>query len=510
MFILISLSPEEAFNRANTLLNENKSDSVGYYLSLAYKKYPYEVENVIYLRYLQDSIIGGKLAIEFLKYNKTSEKISIIALNEMIRNKNYSDIPQLLEFYSDTTTIGKVSKFYDFLLSNDYEKAIQVGDEILGKLFAQQHLKLLFGSEIDENEPLNKLIDNFLADFVEFSCSHFFMESCVRYVNFLKKNTTRNKALNLIIYYGYFGLINSSKNFNESISNLERFARVLILNDCNDYNKLTTIFSSVYFETEASYEYEKFLSILDTLSKYCGNTLDKKIKVLRAFGLRGLDRNKEAIDILVSMKDSLIEPHKRYLVLSLVDYGDIELAKKLYEDFKLSDASLLKIRHCEALYNQGKYKEVLKECDEKSPERAYVYFMQSKDTLARNIIDSLLNDIESSNKNYAYYWNRGWFMLLLREIDSSYYYTKIALDMRPNNSFLLMNLGSIYLSKFQVDSAIYYYKKAYETNQKYGNYSEKLFFSTLKSDIELIANIYKIPKSKIRELRNNLKSLNIQ
>ncbi|MCS7245287.1 MAG: hypothetical protein RMJ38_04085 [candidate division WOR-3 bacterium] len=506
MLILINLSPEEAFNRANTLVSENKSDSVGYYLSIAYKKYPYEVENVIYLKYLQDSIIGGKIAVEFLKYNKTSQKISTIALNEMIRSKNYLSIPELLEFHSDTTTIGKISKFYSFLLSNNYEDAIKVGDEILDNFINQRHFKLLF----DEDEPLNKLINNFHADFVEFSCSHFFMESCIKHVNFLSENAARNKALNLIIYYGYFRLISDSKNFNESISNLEKFAKVLILNECKDYNKLTTIFSSVYFETEASYEYEKFLSILDTLSKYCGNFLDKKIKVLKAFALRGLDRNKEAIDILISLKDSLIEPHRRYLVLSLVDYGNMELAKKLYNEFKLNDVSIIKIRHCETLYSQGKYKEVLKECDEMDAERAYVYFMQSKNNLAKEIIDNLLNDIENSNKNYTYYWNKGWFMLLLGKIDSSYYYTKMALDMKPNNSFLIMNLGSIYLSNSQIDSAIYYYKKAYETNKKYGNYYEKLFFNTLKNDIELIANIYKIPKSKIRELRNNLKSLNIQ
>jgi hypothetical protein len=64
--------------------------------------------------------------------------------------------------------------------------------------------------------------------------------------------------------------------------------------------------------------------------------------------------------------------------------------------------------------------------------------------------------------------------------------------MKPNNSFLIMNLGSIYLAKFQIDSALYYYKKAYNVNKEYGNYKESSFFQVLRNDIELISKIYNL------------------
>ncbi|MEO0143501.1 MAG: hypothetical protein ABIL49_07880 [candidate division WOR-3 bacterium] len=505
---LLNLMPEEAFNRANILLNENKYDSVAYYLSVAYEKYPNEVENVIYLKYLQDINIGKKLAMEFVKYNKKSVKISIIAISYFIKEKKYAEISKFLDVYPETTLIGKIASFYKLVEEKNYNNALKIGEDVLNLLLTQKFLSIFYKTEIDSLDPINLLTNNLQEDYLDLTCSNFFIEECVRQSQLIQDAKVREKALNLIIYYGFFRLIYNAENFEKSYKYLLNFTKLLINNDCEDYNKVLTIFSAIYFEKESYDEYNKFLEVVDTLENYCSKKLSGKIKLLKAFAFRGLDRNKEAIEILNSMRDSLNEPLKNFYLTTIISYIDYEYAKKLAKEFNIKDSTILNFldsnTNCELLYNKRDFKNIFKRCSENSPERAYAYFLLSKKDSAIEIINGLIDNLESSNRNYAYYWNRGWFELLLGNIDSSYYYTSEALKMRPNNSFLIMNLGSIYLAKQNVDSAIFYYKKAYETNMKYGNYKKEAFFQTLKNDIELISKIYNIPASILREIKKQV------
>ncbi|MEO0202535.1 MAG: hypothetical protein ABIL37_02275 [candidate division WOR-3 bacterium] len=502
LLYLFNLTPEEAFNRASTLLSENKYDSVSYYLNIAYDRYPNEVENIIYLQYLQDINLGQKLAVNFAKYNKKSARISIIAISYFIEQRNYSEISKFLEFYSETTIIGKVASFYKLVEEKNYSNAIRIGEDILNLLLTQRFLMMFYKSEIDSLDPIFLLTNNLQADFLDLTCSNFFIEECVRQSQLVKNPQIREKALNLVIYYGFFKLIYNAENFQKSYQYLSNYTKFLINNDCNDYNKVLTMFSAIYFENESYDEYNKFLALLDTLESYCYNKLAIKIKLLRAFGVRGLDKNKQAIEILSSIKDSLDEPQKRFYLNLVLTYLDYETAKKLEKEFNIKDSSIL--INCELLYNKRNFKSILKNCPYNSPERAYAYFFLSKRDSAIEIINSLISDLEISNKNYAYYWNKGWFKLLIGDIDSSYYYTKEALKMRPNNSFLIMNLGSIYLAKQEIDSVIFYYKKAFQVNAEYGNYKDESFLQTLKNDIELISKVYKIPNSVLLKIKKQI------
>ncbi len=509
MFLyLFAITPEEAFNRANILLNENKLDSVAYYLNIAYTKYPNEVENIIYLKYTEDKRVAERIAKEFIKINKKSLKISLIALNLLIEERNYNEIAKFLEFYPETTMVGKIVNFYKLVGERKYSSAVKIGDEILNLLLSQKLLTIFLHVETDSLDPINSLLKTFQSDYIDLACSNFYMEECIRQSSMTEDSKTREKVFNLIIYYGFFRLIYSADNFESSYKNLAKFTRYLIDNDCNDYGKLLTIFSAIYFQDESYDEYNKFLELVDTVAVYCLDKLSSKVKLLRAFGLRGLDRYGEALEILNSLMDSLDEPQKRFYVTVAIEHLDYKLARKLVGKFGIKDSSILNFidtsKSCELLYNKRDFKSIFKNCSESSPERAYAYFLLSKRDSAIEIIKNLLSNLENSNRNYAYYWNRGWFELIIGNVDTSYYYTLKALQMRPNNSFLIMNIGSIYLSKSQIDSAIYYYKKAYETNIKSGNYEKNSFLQTLKNDIELISKIYNIPSSLISRIKKEI------
>ena len=507
------ITPFEAFNRASALLNENKLDSVIHYLNIAYQEFPNEVENLIYLKYLEDKKMGFNLALEFTKINKKSKRISAIALFGIIEEKKYNEINNFLEIHPETTIIGKIINFYNLVQNKKYEEAIKIGEDLLSafndilRIIGEFPLQLLDTTEITYN-----LLRKFRDDYLDFTCQGFYLEYCLKYISTLESKEKRQEIYNHVILYGFFGLVSDAKNFEESYNNLLKFIKFLKDNDCKDYEKLLVIFTSIRynFESESYEEYKKFLLAVDTLEKYCSSKLNVKIKLLRAYGLKGLDMNKKAIEILISLKDSLNEPQKRFLVASAIDYLDFELAKNLTTEFNINDSSILKIidpsKNCELLYNQRKLKDIFKVCNEDIPERAYAYFLLSKKDSANQIINNLIKSLEISNKNYAYYWNKGWFKLLLGEIDSSYYLTLKALEMKPNNSFLIMNLGSIYLAKFQIDSALYYYKKAYNVNEEYGNYKESSFFQVLKNDIELIIKIYNL-KVNSKEILEKLKKI---
>ena len=507
---ILAITPSEAFNRASTLLNENKLDSVSYYLSIAYKEFPNEVENLIYLKYLEDQKMGFNLALEFVKLNKKSWKISSIALLGVIEEKKYKEIEKFLEIFPETTTIGKVISFYSLVQNKKYDEAINVGDDLLNSFRYALAIFTNFSQILDTNQLFYLLLRKLSNDFLDFACQNFYMEKCLKYISIIENKEKAKEIYNYVILYGFWGLISNAKNFDEGYEQLLKFIKFIKDNNCNDYEKLLTIFTSIQytFESEGYYEYEKLLSAVDTLENYCSNKLNFKIKLLRAYGLRGLDMNKKALEILLSLKDSLNEPQKRFLIASAIEYLDFELAKKLTNEFNISDSSILRIidplRNCELLYNQRKLKEILKVCDEDTPERAYAYFLLSKKDSANQIINNLIKNLESSNKNYTYYWNKGWFKLLIGDVDSSYYLTLKALEMKSNNSFLIMNLGSIYLAKLKLDSALYYYKKAYKVNNQYGNYKESSFFQVLKNDIELISKIYNL-KVNSKEILENVK-----
>jgi len=510
IFYFLSLTPEEAFNKANSLLNENKTDSVGYFLSIAYPKYPNEVENVITIRYLNDKKSVEKVVLDFIKYNKKSQKISIIALNFLIENKNYDEISKFSEIFPETTIIGGIIKFYDYLNNNDHLSALSKGSNVFDIISLYEIYKAVSNPYYKESETLTEIFKMFKNDYLNFACSNFYMNYCIKYANYIDDSLLRVKFYNLIIYYGFRELVYNSKSFDESFKNLENFTFLLIRNNCEDYDKLLTIFSSIYFDKESYEEYNKFLSLVDSVELNCPNKFNNKIKLLRAYAYRGLDRNKDAINILNSIKDSLQEPHKRFHIYTALSYLDFELVKKLIKEYNIKDSIILNYiseDNCEFLYNKKKYSEIIKKCSNDTPEKAYAYFMLSKDDSAISIIKNLIEDLEDSKKDYSYYWNKGWFKLLLKEQDSSYYYTKKALEMRENNSFILMNIGSIYLSKNQIDSAIYYYKKSYEVNLKYGNYNESSYFQTLKNDIELISKIYKIQKNVLNRIEKEIKAL---
>jgi len=508
---ILAITPLEAFNRASALLNENKLDSVVYYLNIAYQDFPNEVENLIYLKYLEDRKVGFNLAFEFTKINKKSKRISAIALLGIIEGKKYNEINNFLGIYPETTLIGGIINFYNSIQNKNYKGAVILGETLLSTF--NDILKILgeFPSPmLDTVEITYNLLRKFRDDYLDFTCQNFYIENCLKYIPTLESKEKKQEMYNYVILYGFWGLISDAKNFEESYNNLIKFVKFIKNNDCKDYQKLLIIFTSIQynFESESYEEYKKFLSAVDTLENYCPNKFNIKIKLLRAYGLRGLDMNKKALEILLSLKDSLNESQKRFLVASAIDYLDLQLAQKLTNEFNISDSSIIKIldplKSCELLYNQRKLKDILKVCNEEIPERAYAYFLLSKKDSAIEIVNNLMKSLEFSNKNYTYYWNKGWFKLLIGEIDSSYYLTLKALEMKPNNSFLIMNLGSIYLAKFQIDSALYYYKKAYKVNKEYGNYKESSFFQVLKNDVELISKIYNL-KVNSKEILEEIK-----
>lgn len=497
LILILSITPLEAFNRASTLLNENNLDSVVYYLNIAYQEFPNEVENLIYLKYLEDKKIGFNLAFEFTKINKKSKRISTIALFGIIEEKKYNEINNFLEIYPETTMLGRIISFYNSIQNKKYDEAIRIGEDLLNAFRDVLRIMSEFPL-LDTTEMTYNLLRKFRDDYVDFTCQKFYLEYCLKYIPTLESKEKRQEMYNYVILYGFWGLVSDAKNFEESYNNLIKFIKFLKDNNCKDYEKLLIIFTSIQysFESESYEEYKKFLSAVDTLENYCGNKLNVKVKLLRAYGLRGLDMNKKAIEILLSLKDSLNEPQRRFLIASTIDYLDFELAKNLISEFNINDSLILRIidpfKNCDLLYNQRKLKDILKICNEETPERAYAYFLLSKKDSAIEIIKNLIENLEISSKNYTYYWNKGWFKLLIGEIDSSYYLTSKALEMKPNNSFLIMNLGSIYLAKFQIDSALYYYKKAYNVNKEYGNYKESSFFQVLRNDVELISKIYNL------------------
>lgn len=498
--ILFSLQSVELLEKANQFLIRKDVDSAAYYLSKAYRDYPTEVENLIYIAYVEDTLLGGRLVKRLFPLIPQSFVVSQLALYELIKDGDYDEIASVYE-RADTLIPEKLrpfARFYKYVSDGVVDLAVSVADSIS---------ELYDFPWFENTDPFVKLLKIFLKDVAHHACSHFLISPCSRYLSsiFVEDDDFYVENYSYIAIYGLINSINYLNDFSRILDRLRSYGYILRSNRCRDGNTLRDLFVNLKYVRGSYGEADSVLEMLDWISTYCGDSLLMPIRVSRAMTLPHLDMTGYALDSLKALGDTFPD----YTLTLLVDYGDHRRVKEMLDSI-LSPVNryipglhdILFQVECEELYTDGKYERVIEECPE-SIEEAYAYIMLGKRDSGLMLLREQFPD--TLRDNYADYWNRGWFYLLFGNTDSAMYYTKRALEYRPENPFLTMNLGSIYLTLGLVDSALHYYRLSFERNRRRRTYHWDYFFSTWRNDVKLLSKLFERDAGRIYDLMRRLR-----
>ncbi len=475
----------DLFEKANEFIVKKNPDSAAYYLAEAYKKYPVEVENVIYISYMEDSTFGSRLVMKLFPKIPESRVVSQLGLYELIKSKRYEDIASIYE--SDSTRIAEnlrpFMRFYYYLENDNLLSALQVADSLL---ILYQFSSLL------SDDLFSRLVRTFVKDVAYQTCSRLLAGPCVRYLSAVVEDDS-SFIIENYTYLAYYGLLKPMRYYRDYSRYLDRvrsYGYALKSNYCRDAGTLKSVFADALYIHGSYAEADSMQALLEWIEEDCGDTLRRSISIARAYLLDAKDMTGYAIDTLRSVPN--LPPD--YLVPLLVNYGLEEEAMKILDSlsqFGLVDRNLvldMEFTHnCRMWYSQDRYRKVIERCAG-TVEAAYSYMMLGKKDSAIPILQMNLPD--TIRDNYSDYWNAGWFALLFGKTDSAMYYTRKALEYRPENPFLTMNVGSIFLAQGLVDSALYYYQKAFDYNVKRRTYHWRHYFDTWRDDVKLISRLY--------------------
>ncbi|GEM_PF-1160084 len=504
LLILLSFQSADLFERANYFIVRREADSAAHYLSKIYREYPTEAENIIYISYLEDSLFGADLAMRLFPEFPRSEIISKIAIYELIKRRNYDEIVRVYE-KADSLILPQFEpfmRFYYLMKNGNLVDAISLADSV-SMLY---EFSWVFGEDL-----FVKLIKAFIKDVAYHACSNFVIDACYKYISTtFPPDDDRFYVENYsyIAIYGILGPINNLNTFPQILDRLRSYGYLLRTNGCRDGNMTLRVFANLKYINGSYAEADSVLEIIRWLSGFCGDSLKHPLRVSRVLTLPHLDMNGHALDSLRALGDTFLD----YKLPILIDYGDWKSVKRIADSIVKSYSNylsavspfldLLDQIECQELYSRDKYRKVIEECFE-DVEKAYAYIMLGK----RDSGLTLLKEFEPDTfrDNYAYYWNKGWFSLLYGHLDSAMYYTKRALQYRPENPFLTMNVGSIYLVRGVMDSAMYYYRLSFERNRKRRTYSWDYFFDTWRNDVKLLSGLYDRDSKEVYRLMRRLK-----
>ncbi len=499
LLTLFSLQAD-IFEKANEFIAKRNPDSAAYYLARAYEKYPVEVENIIYISYMEDSIFGSRLVMNLFPEIPQSRVVSQLGLYELIKAKRYEDIARAYE--SDSSRIPEnlrpFMRFYYSAERGNLLPALEVADSLL----------ILYQfSSILSDDLFSRLVRAFVRDVAYQTCSNLLAGPCVRYLSavieddgdFFIENYT------YLAYYGLLRPILYYRDYGRYLDRLRSYGYALRSNECRDAGTLVTVFTNALYIHGSYAEADSLSSVLEWIAGSCGDTLGRSISISRAYLLDAKDMTGYAIDTLRAIPGL----RKDYLVPLLINYGLEEEAIRILDS--LSEEGLLGSNlpvdmgssfKCRKWYSQGKYRKVIEECAG-SVEAAYSYIMLGKRDSGMLILRTHLPD--TTGDNYSDYWNAGWFALLYGKVDSSLHYTRRALEYRPENPFLTMNLASAFFAEGLMDSALYYYRRAFDYNVKRRTYSWRHYFDTWRDDVKLISRLYNRDAKAVWKLMKRLR-----
>ncbi len=488
------------FEKANEFVVRKNPDSAAYYLAKAYKEYPVEVENIIYISYMEDSTFGSRLVMKLFPKIPESRVVSQLGLYELIKSRRYRDIADIYE--SDSSRIAEnlrpFMRFYHYIEGDNLISALDVADSLL----------ILYQfSSILSDDLFSRLVRTFVRDVAYQMCSRLLAGPCVRYLSAVVEDDSSFLIENYT-YLAYYGLLRPMRYYGDYSRYLDRvrsYGYALKSNYCRDAGTLKSVFADALYIHGSYAEADSMQSLLEWIEGDCGDTLRRSISISRAYILDAKDMTGYAIDTLRSIPD--LPPD--YLVPLLVNYGLEEEAIHIMDSLSQTgsmDRNLvldMEFTHnCRMWYSQDRYRKVIERCAG-TVEAAYSYIMLGKKDSAIPILQMNLPD--TIRDNYSDYWNAGWFALLFKKTDSAIYYTRKALEYRPENPFLTMNVGSIFLAKGLVDSALYYYQKAFDYNMKRRTYHWRHYFDTWRDDVKLISRLYDRDARAIWRLMKKLK-----
>ncbi len=500
MLLIFFSFQADVFEKANEFIVKKNPDSAAHYLAKAYEKYPVEVENIIYISYMEDTTFGSRLVMKLFPRIPESRVVSQLGLYELIKSKRYEDIASLYE--SDSSRVAEnlrpFMRFYYYIERDNLLSALDVADSLL----------ILYQfSSILSDDLFSKLVRVFVKDVAYQTCSRLLAGPCVRYLSAVVEDDT-SFVIENYTYLSYYGLLRPMRyyrDYNRYLDRLRAYGYALRSNYCRDAGTLRSVFVDALYIHGSYAEADSLHSILRWIEEDCGDSLRRSISISRAYLLDAEDMTGYAIDTLRSIPD--LSPD--YLVPLLINYGLDEEAIRIMDSLSrqgLMDRNLvldMELNHnCRRWYSQNRYRKVIERCAG-TVEAAYSYIMLGKRDSGMYILQ--LNRSDTIRDNYSDYWNAGWFALLFGKTDSALYYTRKALEYRPENPFLTMNLGSIFFARGLVDSALYYYRKSFDYNVKRRTYHWTYFFDTWRDDIKLISRLYGRDSGLVRKLMGELR-----